>query len=153
MLDDRDRRILALLQIDSNQPISDVADKVHLSLSACSRRIARLKEEGYIARQVVILDSSRMGVPTTLFVLIKTNRHNEEWMQGLRDAIRAIPEIVEAHRLTGHYDYVLKIILPKIEHYDEIYKRLAKRIDLSDISSFISIEALKVETAIPVQYA
>lgn len=115
MLDDRDRRILDMLQKDAGISVTDLAERVALSVSACSRRIQRLEETGYIARRIVVLDRERMGVPTTVFALVKTAHHSDEWTESFRRIISDIPEIVEAHRLTGNHDYILKIVLPRVE--------------------------------------
>ena len=149
MLDDRDRKILALLQDDADRPVAEVADRVCLSPSACSRRIARLREDGYVLRRVAVLDRRRMNLPTTVYALLRTNRHAAEWLDAFRAALADIPEIVEAHRLTGSYDYILKIVLPDVEHYDRVYKRLVGRVELFDVSAYISMETLKQDTAIP----
>ncbi|PLU83822.1 ArsR family transcriptional regulator, partial [Sinorhizobium medicae] len=115
MLDDRDRKLLMLLQQDASVPMSDLAERVSLSLSACSRRIQRLEEAGYVSRRIVVLDREKMGVPTTVFALIKTAHHSDDWIEKFRRAISDIPEIVEAHRLTGNYDYIVKVVLPRVE--------------------------------------
>lgn len=153
LIDDRDRKILSLLQIDGSLAVSALADQVSLSVSACSRRIQRLEEEGYIERRIAVLNRARMGVPTTLFALIKTAHHADDWIEQFRKAISDIPEIVEAHRLTGNYDYILKVVLPSVEHYDVIYKQIVRRIELFDVSASISMELLKNGSAIPVAYA
>ena len=153
MLDDRDRKILALLQENAETPVAEIADQVALSPSACSRRIMRLKDEGFILRQVALLDRKQMNVPMTVFVIVKTAQHSMPWLENFRAAVAAIPEIVEVHRLTGNFDYILKLVLPDIEHYDVIYKRLVNRIELFDVSGYISMEILKGETAIPTGYA
>jgi Lrp/AsnC family transcriptional regulator len=153
MLDERDRKLLFLLQQDGSLPIAMLADKVSLSVSACSRRIQRLEEEGYIQRRITVLDRARIGVPTTLFALIKTAHHADEWIEAFRKAISDIPEIVEAHRLTGHHDYLLKIVLPSVEHYDVIYKQIVRRIELFDVSASISMEVLKDGLTLPVTHA
>lgn len=153
MLDDRDRRILALLQDDAETPVGEIAEKVALSPSACSRRIIRLKDEGYIARQVAVLDRKKMKLPMTVFVIVKTAHHSTTWLEKFRTAVGGIPEIVEVHRLAGNFDYILKIVLPDIEHYDVIYKRLVNWIELFDVSAYISMETLKGETAVPTNYA
>ena len=153
VLDDRDRRILDLLQLDADLPAAEIAERVSLSPSACSRRIARLREAGYVARRVAILDRRRAGLPTTVFVVLRAGRHSAEWLDGFRRAVAAIPEIVEVHRLTGNFDYILKVVLPDVERYDDIYKRLVGRIELSDVSAYISMETLKLETALPTGYA
>ena len=153
MLDDRDRKILDRLQRDAETPLSELAERVHLSPSACSRRIQRLKDEGYITRSVTVLDRQRMQVGATVFCLIKTAHHNADWLDRFRAAIGGIGEIVECHRLAGNLDYMIKIVVRDVAHYDAIYKRLVSRIDLFDVSAYISMETLKDEHAIPTGYA
>lgn len=153
MLDQRDRKILDLLQENAGIPVAEVAEQVALSPSACSRRIQRLEEAGYIRGRIAVLDRERIGVPTTVFALIKTAHHSDDWIETFRKAISDIGEIVEAHRLTGSYDYILKVVLPRVEHYDVVYRRLVKRIELFDVSAFISMEVLKSGEALPVDYA
>lgn len=153
MLDERDRKILDLLQADAGLSVADLADRVALSVSACSRRIQRLEESGHIARRIVVLDREKMGVPTTVYALIKTAHHSDDWIEAFRKAISDIPEIVEAHRLTGNYDYIVKCVLPRVEHYDVIYKKIVRRVELFDVTASISMEELKGGAAIPVSYA
>lgn len=152
MLDERDRRLLAWLQRDSDMPLSELAERVHLSPSACSRRVARLKEEGYIKRSVALLDRQKMGVATTVFVMIKTAHHTADWLERFREALGDIAEIIEAHRLAGNLDYIVKIVVGDIAHYDAIYKRLVGRVDLFDVSAYISMETLKEDAALPTAY-
>ncbi|MCO6185725.1 Lrp/AsnC family transcriptional regulator [Rhizobium sp. L1K21] len=153
MIDDRDRKILRLLQQDATIPLTQLSEAVSLSVSACSRRVQRLEEEGYISSRSAVLDRNRMGVPTTLIALIKTARHDEEWLEQFRRAIVDIPEIIEAHRVTGSYDYILTIALPNAEHYDTVYKRLVSKVSIFEISASISMETLKSGRTIPVSYA
>jgi Lrp/AsnC family transcriptional regulator len=153
MLDDRDRKLLSLLQENADQSVAVLAETIRLSLSACSRRIQRLEEAGYISRRIAVLDRDRIGVPTTVFALIKTTQHSDDWIDGFRRIIRDIPEIVEVHRLTGNYDYILKIVLPRVEHYDVIYKQIVRKTELFDVSASISMEVLKSGGALPVDYA
>jgi Lrp/AsnC family transcriptional regulator len=134
-------------------PVTELAAAVSLSVSACSRRILRLESEGYISGRRAVLDRAKMGVPTTVFALVKTSKHSDEWLEAFRRAIAGIPEVVEAHRLTGVYDYILKIVLPRVEHYDEIYKQIIRQVELYDVSASISMEALKEAAAIPTRYA
>lgn len=153
MLDDRDRKILSILQKDAAVAVGTIADRVALSVSACSRRIARLEADGYISRRIVVLDREKMGVPTIVFALVKTTRHSDEWVENFRKAISGIPEVVEAHRLTGNYDYLLKILLPRAEHYDHVYKAIIGKVELFDVSASISMEVMKADEGMPVGYA
>lgn len=153
MLDPRDRKILDILQDDAAIPIADLAERCALSVSACWRHIRRLEEDGLIAKRVALLDRRKAKVPTTVFVSVRTSRHSMEWLEKFRQAIADIPEIVEAYRLTGDIDYLLRITVPDVETYDAVYKQLISRLDFTDISSFISMEELKFTTAIPTKYA
>jgi Lrp/AsnC family transcriptional regulator len=152
MLDERDRKILDLLQANAEMAVNDIADAVALSASACSRRITRLREDGYIARSVAVLDRKKVGLPTTVFVIVRTGKHEAGWLDEFHAAVSAIPEIVEVHRLTGNFDYILKLVLPNVEHYDVIYRRLVGRVELFDMSAYISMETVKLATGVPTNY-
>jgi Lrp/AsnC family transcriptional regulator len=112
-----------------------------------------LEAEGYIIGRRAALDPRKIGLPTTVFALIKTSRHSDDWVEAFHKAIAHIPEIVEAHRLTGNYDYILKIALPSVEYYDVIYKQIIRQVELFDMSASISMEALKQSGALPVTHA
>lgn len=152
-MDERDRKILDRLQIDATISVGALADAVALSPSAVSRRIQRLEEDGIIARRVVVLDRVAMNLPTTIYVLVKTSRHSAQWLDAFKSAVASIPEIVEVHRLTGNVDYICKIVLPNVEHYDVVYKRLVGRLELFEMSAYISMETLKTGTQVPTGFA
>ncbi|PZQ48333.1 MAG: ArsR family transcriptional regulator [Rhodovulum sulfidophilum] len=152
MIDDRDRKLLALLQENSETPVGELAERVALSVSACWRRIKRLEEEGYIRGRVAVLDRRRMNVPTTVYVLVRTSDHSMDWLERFRHAVADIPEIVETYRLTGNIDYLMKVVLPDVEHWDHIYKRLVNRVNFFDVSSYIAMEEMKATGAVPTDY-
>lgn len=152
MLDDRDRKILDLLQANAEMAVNDIAEAVALSASACSRRITRLREEGYFARSVAMLDRKKLNLPTTVFVIVRTGKHEASWLEQFHAAVSTIPEIVEVHRLTGNFDYILKLVLPNVEHYDVIYRQLVGRVELFDMSAYISMETVKLSTGVPTNY-
>ena len=153
MLDDRDRKLLSLLQLNAETPVADLATAVALSPSACSRRIARLRDEGYISGCAMLLNRRQVGLPTTVFVIVRTAQHSQGWLKAFHEAVAGIPEIVEVHRLTGNFDYILKLVLPDVEHYDVIYKQLVSKVELFDMSAYISMETVKVESVLPTNYA
>ena len=153
MLDDRDRAILEFLQVNADVAVAELAERVNLSLSACSRRIKRLEDEGYIEARVALLNRAKMRVGTTVFVAIRNARHTADWHEPFVRLLADIPEIQEAHRLTGDIDYILKIAVPDVQAYDVIYKRLVKKLEFSGVSAYISMETLKEVTAVPVGYA
>ena len=99
------------------------------------------------------LDRHKIGLPTTVFVIVRTGSHAADWLEQFHAAVGAIPEIVEVHRLTGNFDYILKIALPDVEHYDVVYKQLVSRIELFDMSAYISMETVKAAQGLPTNYA
>jgi Lrp/AsnC family transcriptional regulator len=149
-LDSLDWSILRELQSDAGLPVHEVGDRVGLSHNACWRRIKRLEEEGVIARRVALVDPAKLGLATTVFVSIRTNRHDPAWLEAFSRGVAAIDEIVECHRMAGDVDYLLKLVVRDIAHYDRIYRKLIAAIpDLADVSSSFSMERMKATTALP----
>ncbi len=152
-LDEFDRRILDELQRDAELPISELARRVSLSTTPCWRRIRLLKEAGYIERQVALLNPDRLNLAMTVFVAIRTRNHTRAWLSSFKAAIDRIPEVVAFYRLSGDIDYLLRVVVPDIKAYDNVYKRLIAEIELEDVSSSFVMEQIKVTTALPLDYA
>jgi Lrp/AsnC family transcriptional regulator len=143
-LDAIDRLILLALQEDATMSMQDMADKVGLSANPVWRRIKRLEESGVIARRVAVVDPVKLGLGLTSFVTIRTSQHDAKWLDIFAKAVRKIPEIVECHRMSGDVDYLLKIIVRDVSHYDKVYKNLVAVVPgLLDVSSTFSMERLK----------
>ncbi|MEM0934370.1 MAG: Lrp/AsnC family transcriptional regulator [Pseudomonadota bacterium] len=151
-LDEIDRRILAALQRDASAPLAALAEEVGLSPSPCWRRIQRMKDMGVLSRNVWELDPHSVNLSLTVFVAIRAREHNAAWLEEFRTACRAIPEIVEIHRLAGDVDYLLKVMAPDISAFDAIYKRLTEKIALASVTSMISMEAMHVRHGLPLDY-
>lgn len=149
-LDTIDWAILGVLQHDASLAVHEVGERVGLSSNACWRRIRRLEDSGIIARRVALLDPEKLGLATTVFVAIRTNRHDPEWLEAFSRGVAEIDEISECHRMAGEVDYLLKIVVRDIAHYDRIYRKLIARIpDIADVSSTFSMEKMKATTALP----
>ncbi|WP_404479253.1 Lrp/AsnC family transcriptional regulator [Novosphingobium sp. BL-52-GroH] len=148
-MDKRDYLILESLQTDADKSISDVAAGVHLSSNACWRRIKHLEEEGIIRRRVALLDPIKLGVGTTVIVMLRASEHSEEWLGRFATEIAALPEVVEVYRLSGDIDYLLKLRVADIAHYDRVYKRLIGTVRLTDVSSSFVMEEIKYSTSVP----
>jgi len=153
ILDAKDRRILAVLQEDAMAPVAEVAERVGLSTTPCWRRIQRLEREGVIRRRVALLDADALNVPVSVFVAVRTSQHSAKWLAQFRRAVEAIPEIVEAYRMSGEIDYLLRVVVPDIAGYDAVYKQLIEKIELADVTSSFSMEEMKHTTALPLDYA
>ncbi|MEN2792890.1 Lrp/AsnC family transcriptional regulator [Sphingomonas oligophenolica] len=148
-MDPIDRKILNELQADASLAIQELGDRGGLSTNPCWRRIKRMEEAGVIERRVAIINPQALGLGATVFVSIRTNKHNREWLDTLAAGVEQIPEIIECHRMSGTVDYLLKVVVRDIAHYDDVYQRLIKQVPgLEDVSSTFSMERVKFSTAI-----
>ena len=152
-MDHIDKAILTQLQRDASTPVSDIAESVGLSQTPCWRRIKKLEEEGVIARRAALVDPAAAGLKLTAFVAVRAARHDEAWLAKFSAHVRAIPEIVELHRMSGDVDYLMKVVCPDMASFDRIYKRLISGAEFSDVSSTFSMETLKATTELPLDYA
>jgi Lrp/AsnC family transcriptional regulator len=151
-MDDIDRKILRSLQEDGSRSLAELAEIAGLSQTPCWRRVQNLEKAGVIKGRVALLDAEKLNVGTTVFVRIKTNQHNYEWLEQFAKAISEIDEVVEFYRMSGDIDYLLRVVVPDIAGYDAVYKRLIKAADLADVSSSFAMEKIKSTTALPLTY-
>lgn len=152
-LDKLDAKILRALQSDASRSVTELAEKVGLSTNACWKRVKRLEDEGFILKRVALLNRSKLNQAVTAFVEIRTDQHEEKWLEQFANAVRAIPEIVEFYRMSGQVDYMLKIVCSDIADYDRIYKKLIRSTPLRDVSAFFAMEQLKYTTELPIDEA
>lgn len=152
-LDSVDRKILALMQQDATRPVAEIAEQVGLSTTPCWRRIQKMEEAGIITGRVALLDGPSLNVGVTVFAAIKTNRHDAEWLDAFARAVDDIPEAVEFYRMSGDIDYLIKIVVPDIAAYDDVYRRLISKVSLYDVSSSFAMERIKYTTALPLSYS
>lgn len=148
-MDQTDKKILALLQEDAAQPIADIARKIGLSVTPCWRRIQRLEENGVIRGRVALLDATKIGLGMSVFVAIKTDQHNADWLAEFARKIADRSEVVEFYRMSGEVDYLLRVVVPDMAAYDRFYKDLISEVKLTDVSSSFAMEEIKYTTALP----
>tara|TARA_R110002072_G_scaffold123048_18_gene258137 strand:- start:1635 stop:2096 length:462 start_codon:yes stop_codon:yes gene_type:complete len=152
-MDDLDRKILALLQVDASLGLAEIAERVGLSNTPCWRRIQNLEKRGVIKQRVALLNAEKLNLGTTVFVRINTADHTTAWLKAFAQAVDSIEEITEVYRLGGDIDYLLRIVVPDIKGYDAVYKRLIDQVPLSDVSASFSMEKIKETTSLPLGYA
>lgn len=148
-LDSIDVKLLDRVQKDASESLAQIAEGVGLSANACWKRIKRLEAAGVIQRRVAILDRRKVGLGVTAFVAVRTDQHDEKWLDEFAAAIRQIPEVIEFYRMSGDIDYMLKVICADIEDYDRIYKKIIRSTTLRDVSAFFAMEQIKSTTEIP----
>jgi len=150
VLDQTDRRILRELQADATIAIAELAERAGLSQTPCWKRVKRMTEDGVIERRVAILDREQLDLGLVVFVAVRTNRHDEEWLNAFAKGAASLPEVVEFYRMSGETDYLLKVIVRDIAAYDAFYKRLIAAAPLQDVSSSFAMEQIKFTTALPI---
>lgn len=149
-MDRADIALLRLLQRDAGLPMSRTAELAGLSKTACWRRIKQLEEAGVLKGTVALADRHKLGLTVVAFVSVKTANHSAGWTEKFAAVVRDMEEVVEFHRLAGDIDYLLKVVLRDISAYDDFYKRLVARIDLTDVTASFSMEEIKATSALPV---
>jgi Lrp/AsnC family transcriptional regulator len=151
-MDKLDKKILEQLQKNGGLTAAELADRIGLSKAPCWRRIKRLEEEGVIKQTVALLDARSLNLGTTVFVTLKTGNHSEAWFDKFVKAVRDIPEVTEIHRMSGDVDYLMRIVVPDIDAYDQVYKRLIASVEFQDVSASFALETIKYTTALPLNY-
>ena len=148
-LDDLDRKILAELQADSSQSLDVIAKTVGSSKTPVWNRIRKLREAGVIRQNTVLLDAEALGFEACFFVLIRTSEHEAGWQQRFLAALRARPEVLEAHRLAGEIDYILKVHVKNARAYDAFYQALISEVRIYNVTALLSMEEIKSTTMLP----
>ena len=149
-LDELDRKILGELQEDASQSLDEIAKKVGSSKTPVWNRIRKMREAGVIGRQTVILDAEALGFEACFFVLIRTSEHEADWQARFLAALRSRPEVLEAHRLAGDIDYILKVQVRNARAYDEFYQALISEVQIYNVTALLSMEEIKSTTMLPV---
>ncbi|BAT20453.1 MULTISPECIES: Lrp/AsnC family transcriptional regulator [Asaia] len=149
-MDQIDRAIVRALQQDSSLSQRGLAEKVGLSQNACWRRLNALRASGVIEGETVRLSQTAIGLGVTVFVMVRTRYHSREWLSQFREAVLAIPNIVDFHRLAGDYDYMLKVVAKDMNAFDRIYQMLISKVELDTVTSYLSMEAIADNRDMPV---
>ncbi|MEM7519818.1 MAG: Lrp/AsnC family transcriptional regulator [Pseudomonadota bacterium] len=148
-IDDIDRRILTVLQRDATLSLDAIGEVVGLSRNACWRRIGAMEKAGLIKSRVALLDPSKLGLPLTVFIQVRTRAHDAAWLATFSKATKAMPEIQGVYRMSGDLDYLIRAQVADMAGYDRLYQRLISKVALSDVSASFVMEEIKDSTALP----
>ncbi len=149
-LDQIDRKILAELQRDTTLPLEEIAKRVGSSKTPVWNRIRKLREAGVIRHEVAVLNPDALGLEACFFVLIRTSEHEADWQAKFLATLRQRPEVMEAHRLAGDIDYILKVRVSNARAYDEFYQSLIAEVKIFNVTALLSMEEIKYTTALPI---
>ncbi len=149
-LDEFDRKILALLQVDARLTNNDLSARVHLSPSQCSRRRQRLEEEGLIRGYRAQLDREKLGFVLVSMVSVTLATHNRDNARRFADLVSRLPEVQEAHALTGEMDYILKVVTPDLKMLSEFVNGVLLPHDsVQHVKTAIVLDTLKEAGPLP----
>lgn len=149
-LDDMDTRILNNLQRRGRMSNAELAERVHLSQSACHRRVQRLEADGYIRDYVALLNARKVGRSTTVFVEITLSGQADEVLEAFETAVARIPDVLECHLMAGSFDYLLKIVARDSEDFARIHRQYLTRLPgVAQMHSSFALKTVFKTTALP----
>ena len=151
-MNDIDKKILSILQVNADIPIAELSKKVNLSATPCWARINKLYKQGYIKKKVAVIDRLKANLPVVVFVQVRTKQHSDEWTKKFKKAITEMDEVIELYRLSGTVDYMFKVLVPSIEKYNEFYEKLTHKIDFFEVTSSFAMEEIKQTSILPLKY-
>ncbi|WP_395142381.1 Lrp/AsnC family transcriptional regulator [Schlegelella aquatica] len=151
-LDAIDRQILQILQHDARLSNQELAQRVHLSASACLRRVRRLEEEGVIARYVALLDPRAVGQPGTSFTIVNLERITPEAMSAFEAAVKAEPSILDCYYVAGSNDYLLRFTYRDAADLESFHTQVLARLPgIVRSNSMLVLRTVKRTTALEVR--
>lgn len=151
-LNDQDIRILELLQERADLSTAEIGQLINLSQSPCWRRIQRLRGEGYIKRQVALLDRDKLGDSFFIFASLKMTTLDESSRKTFFSRIKEVPEIMECYTLFGERDVVIKVLAKSMRWYQDFnFNVLLKLPGVVDVESMVTLAEVKYTTALPLR--
>ena len=151
-LDNLDKAILQALQTDGRMSNVELAQRINLSPRATHARIKRLEQRGYIRQYAALLDQESVGYDMLCFVHISLQLHQPEQVDGIRDAIREMPEVLECYHVTGEFDYLLKVVIKNRKDLERfVIDRLTPVPGVARIYTSLVLNEVKSTTELPLE--
>lgn len=149
-VDELDRRILRVMQSDGTLTVTDIADRIGLSQSPCSRRVTRLTEKGIILGKSVMLDRKKLGFNAVVLVRIKLNSHGRQSIDQFQDTVLRIPEVQVVQLMLGEYDFNVRIVVRDMDHFHMLLRdKLVRLPGVQELQSSVLLDELKYTTQLP----
>jgi DNA-binding Lrp family transcriptional regulator len=151
-LDAVDWRVLALLQEDARMTSADLARKVDLSAPGVQKRLRKLEQNGVIQRYATIVQREAIGLDLLCYVQVSLAHHEPRTVKGFREAVRAMPEVLECHYLTGEFDYLMKVVVASHKHLERfLFENLTRARGVDRVRTSIVLNEIKQSTALPLE--
>lgn len=147
-----DLQILDAMQRNGGLTTQEIADRINISQSPCWRRINRLEEQGLIVRKVAILDREKLGMEVVVFTTINLSTQGRDNLEEFEREVEILPEVLECYTMAGIWDYMLKIVVKDIRHYEIfVREKLTKLAHVGEVHSHIAVTEIKNTTVLPLQ--
>lgn len=153
-IDATDRAILAALQGDGRMTNVELAERVHLSESACLRRVRLLEDNGVIERYTMLVSPAAVGINGNVFAEITLNGQKQEDLDAFEAAVRAVPEVMECYLVTGEYDYLLRVVARDTVDYERIHhEHLTRLPGVARVKTSFTLRTVAKKTELPLRPA
>ncbi len=150
-LDRTDRTLLKELQRDGRLTNRELAERVHLSESACLRRVRTLEEAGVIDRYTAVINQSKVGLPGNVFVSITLNRQEQSDLAAFEEAVRRVPEVMECYLMTGQQDYLLRVVVSDPSDFERLHSQHLTRLPgVARVQSSFALRSVRESVELPV---
>jgi Lrp/AsnC family transcriptional regulator, leucine-responsive regulatory protein len=149
-LDALDIKILKIIQENSQKTLKDIAEQVNLSLSPTHDRVKRLESDGYIKGYVALLNRKKLNLGLLVHCQVTLEKQTSQNFGEFEAAIKAFPEVISCHLVSGNFDYYLNVLSADVESYNRFYQeKLAVLPSVAHISSLFVMDEIKSTTALP----
>ncbi|MEJ2418772.1 MAG: Lrp/AsnC family transcriptional regulator [Exilibacterium sp.] len=150
-IDELDRKILRALQQSADHSMAELGEKVGLSHTPCWRRIKRLENEGVIKGRVTLLDPAKLNLGVSVHAYLTIKSHDEQSLTAFESAVQEVDEIVECYSTTGDKDYLLRIAVNSVDHYERLLKRTLVHLpNVASVNSTFALKQVKYTTQLPI---
>ena len=151
-LDRVDDQILAALQRDGRASNREIAERVHLSESACLRRVHALEEAGVIDRYVALVNQAKVGLPGNVFVSITLNRQEQHDLAAFEEAVKRVPEVMECYLMTGQQDYLLRVVVSDPADFERLHSQHLTRLPgVARVHSSFALRTVQKARELPIR--
>jgi Lrp/AsnC family transcriptional regulator, leucine-responsive regulatory protein len=150
-VDTVDRRMLEILQREGRISNAALAERLHLSPSPCLRRLRALESDGLIAGYRAVLDRHKLGLGLTVFVELKVEGHSDRSAAAISDRLKATPEVISAHIVSGSADFLLEVVVADLAAYERLmFETLLKLPNVADVRSNFALRTVKPSGPLPI---
>ena len=150
-LDETDRKILRILQRNSDLTVKELAAKLHLSTSPTFERQKRLERDGYIERYMAVVNPHKVGNGIMVLCNIRLKQHSQELIQEFMNVVQNLEEITECYNTSGDYDFLIKVYAHDMKSYQQFMLNTLGTIDcIGSLHSIFVIDETKNTHAVPI---